>query len=656
MTHNKHQGHTPQMFLNKFYISLILSLPIFLVVFSKYLNISISENLKFYIYLIFGSIIFFYGGFVFLKGAFFELKAKRPGMMTLISLAISVAYFYSIYALFFSGQLLFWELSSLILVMLFGHFLEMKSIHSAKSALESLSKLIPDETEVVLNTGEVKKIKVSDLKIGDIVFIRPGGRIPADGVVIEGESEVDESMVSGESLPVKKKVGLKVVAGTINSDGALKIKVEKIGEDTFLAGIMRLIKEAQESKSNMQNIADKAAFYLTIIAVISGILTFALWIYAHATLSFTVERVVSVLVVACPHALGLAVPLVVAISSALASRQGFLIRNRVAFENVRKVNVVLFDKTGTLTEGKYGVEKIMSFDDSLKENDILKIAASADSRSEHFIAKAIVAEARKRDLSLYDLESFKRVPGKGVFAVIPSVGEVYVGGEAILEFVKDNNNIKNIELLKSEKNKGNTLIYLVINNNLKAAFSLADIIKDEAKDAVLKLKKMGIKVVMITGDSEASAKKVALKLGIDDYFAGVLPEDKLSKVKHFQDKGFFVAMVGDGINDAPALMQADVGIAIGAGTNVAIESAGIILVKNNPKDIVSLIKLSRYTFRKTIENLFWATGYNVVTIPLAAGVLASKGILLQPAFAAVLMSLSTIIVAINAILMRYKKL
>jgi len=672
---DKHLGHTPEMFLKKFWLSLILTIPVIIysdlpkILFNWQAPVFVGSR---YLPFILGSIVFFYAGWVFIIGAWRELKAKLPGMMTLIGLAISVAYFYSIYAVF-SGKGpafaeatagkhdLFWELTTLITIMLLGHWLEMRAVSGAQSALKELSKLLPDTAELIIRTSDVQKLEtkiipLSELNEDDIVFVRPGGKIPADGIVIEGKSEVDESMVTGESKPVDKQPDQEVIAGTINGDGALKIKVNKIGEHTFLAGVMKLVAEAQASKSKMQILADRAAFYLTIIAVTSGALTFILWLLANTSISFALERLVAVLVIACPHALGLAVPLVASISTTLAARNGFLVRQRLALELARKIDVVLFDKTGTLTKGEYGVDKIFNFQFSIfNENKILQLAASVDAHSEHFISKAIVGEARKRNIGLLEIKDFKRLPGKGVRGSIKGE-EILVGGEAILS----ETGVALPEELKSEienlAKQGKTIIYVISKSQLLGVIALADLIREESKEAIQDLKKMGVKVAMVTGDSEEVAKWVADELGIEEYFARVLPSEKAEKVKLLQSKGLKIAMVGDGINDAPALTQSDLGIAIGAGTNVAIESAGIILVRNDPRDIAKIIKLSRLTYGKMLQNLFWATGYNLIALPLAAGVLYSYGILLQPALAAVFMSLSTVIVAVNAVFLKRKRL
>jgi Cu2+-exporting ATPase len=653
LNHKKHAGHRTEDFLKKFWFSLILSIPVILYstnISEKVFGLSLpSFPGSYYLPLVLSSLVLFYGGWVFLKSAVRELKAKTPGMMTLIALAISAGYIYSTYtALAGQGSGFFWELTTLITIMLLGHWFEMKAMIEAQGALKELSKLLPDTAEVI-RENQVIVVPLSELKINDLVFIKPGTRIPADGIVIEGQSDVNEAMITGESKPVKKTIGKEVIAGTINGDGSLKVKVTKIGENTFLAGIMRLIAEAQASKSRLQLLSDRAAFYLTLIAIIAGGLSFLTWLILQKDLGFALERLVTVLVIACPHALGLAIPLVISISTTLAVRNGFLIKQRLALESARNINIVLFDKTGTITKGEYGVTQII--ENSEEKDKILQLAASIDSHSEHFIAKAIVTEAKNKNLDLLEVKNFQRLPGQGVRAVVDN-NEVLVGGESLLDKL-------NLSLPATFKNKideeakrGRNIIYVITNNDILGALALADLIRPESKEALVELKEMGIKVAMMTGDSEEVAKWVAQDLEIDEYFAKVLPQDKAQKVKLLQEKGFKVAMVGDGINDGPALMQADLGIAIGAGTNVAIESAGIILVRNDPRDIAKIIKLSRLTFKKMIQNLFWATGYNVVAIPLAAGVLASYGILLQPAISAVLMSLSTIIVSFNAILLK----
>ena len=654
-TFNKHEGHHAKMFLRKFWVVFVLTIPV--VLYSdlpkKLLGWSAPEFFgSDYIPLILGSFIFFYGGWIFIQGAIREIKARLPGMMTLISIAITTAFLYSVFTTFYGGVTLFWELTTLILVMLFGHWVEMVAVASTKGALKELSKLMPDTAEVVRGDNIVK-VSVEELKEGDIVFVRPGGRIPADGNIIDGESHIDESMISGESVPVAKSIGDEVIAGTINGDGAIKISVSKVGNKTFLSGVMKLVQEAQASKSRLQILSDRAAFYLTVIAVGAGSLTFITWFVLGAGMQFAIERLVVVLVIACPHALGLAVPLVASTSTSMAARNGFLVKQRLALEAARNIDVVLFDKTGTLTKGEYGVTNIWSFE-GFSESDVLRFASSVDSSSEHFISKAIVKHAQEKGIGVDGPLEFKRIPGKGVFGIIDDK-KVYVGGEAILDYAKNKDSL-NREEIDREAKKGKTIIFVIVNGKVAGAFALSDVIRDESYHAIKKLKKMGVKVGMITGDSEAVASWVASDLGIDEYFAKVMPDQKAEKVKVLQDKGYKVAMVGDGINDAPALTQADLGIAIGAGTNVAIESAGIILAKNNPEDIAKIIRLSQLTYSKMMQNLFWATGYNVIAIPLAAGALATYGILLSPALGAIFMSLSSVIVAINAVLLKRKSL
>ena len=653
---NKHEGHSTNVFKNKFWASLILSVPVVL-----YSDI-VQELLQFkaptfpgslYAPFILASIIFFYSGWIFIASAIRELKAKLPGMMTLIALAISVAYVYSVYIILSGGtETLFWELATLITIMLLGHWMEMRAVSGAQSALKELSKLLPDQTEIIRD-DKTEIVPLRDVRGGDVVLVKPGGKIPTDGIVVEGISDVNESIATGESKPVPKKQGGEVIAGTINGDGTLKIKVTNIGENTFLAGVMRLVAEAESSKSRLQMLSDRAAYYLTIIAVVVGAVTLVSWL-AIRDPAFAVERMVAVLVIACPHALGLAIPLVASISTTKAARNGFLVKQRLALEAARNINVVLFDKTGTLTKGELGVDAIVPVG-SEDETKVLQYAASVDSQSEHPIARAIVKEAKKRNLKIPQVKNFQRLAGKGAKANIDGV-EVLVGSKSLLSDLRlslDPQARIKVDKLSAQ---GKTIIFAVTGNTLLGVIALADIIREESREAIKSLQGLGIKTAMITGDSEDVAKWVAGELGIDEYFAKVLPEQKTEKVKLLQTKGRRVAMVGDGMNDAPALTQADLGIAIGAGTNVAIESAGIILVRDDPRDIPKIIKLSQLTYTKMIQNLFWATGYNIVAIPLAAGVLAFKGIFLQPALAAVFMSLSTVIVAVNAMMLKKKEL
>ncbi len=623
---NKHAGHKTTSFLTKFWIALVLTIPIFL--YSEMAGLvgihlpAFSGSI--YLQLILGSIIYFYCGWIFLASAYRELRARLPGMMTLIALAVTSAYIFSVWTVIRgTGNNLFWELSSLIAIMLLGHWIEMKSVQGAQGALKELAKLLPDKAEVIRG-GKTEIISINDLKVGDIVLVKPGSKVPADGKIIDGKSDLNESIITGESKPVSKQQGDEVIAGSINGDGSLKVEIVKIGEATFLAGVMRLVADAQASKSRLQMLSDRAALWLTVIAIIAGGTTFGAWIFVGAGIVIAVERLVAVLVITCPHALGLAIPLVASISTTKAAQNGLLIKNRLALESARTIDTILFDKTGTLTEAKFKVTKSTS-------DEALALGASVNTHSEHPIAKAIVEEAQSRSLKLHDVADFKRVPGRGAEGIIAGV-RVFVG------------------------TKGGDDIVVERDGQIVGTISVADAVRPESKEAIAHLKESDIKVAMITGDSEETAKRVAGELGLDEYFARVLPEDKVKKVRELQSRGRKVAMVGDGVNDAPALTQADLGIAIGAGTNVAIESAGIILVRNDPRDIVKIINLSRMTYRKMIQNLFWATGYNVIALPLAAGVLAYKGIILQPALAAAFMSVSTVIVAFNAVLLKRAKL
>ncbi len=654
--HDKHAGHSTQVFFRKFWVSLILTIPVVLYadVTETLFKWSPPEFLgSDLLPLILGSIVFFYGGWVFITGAYRELSAKLPGMMTLIGLAISSAYLWSVYAVFFGEEALFWELTTLITIMLFGHWLEMRAVSGAQGALKELSKLLPDTAEV-LRDGTPSVVSLSELREGDMVLVRPGTKIPADGRIIDGDSDVNESMVTGESKPVSKKEGDSVIAGTINGDGALKVKIEHIGDTTFLAGVMRLVAEAQASKSRLQILSDRAAFYLTIIAVLGGLTTLVAWLIAGAPVGFAVARLVAVLVIACPHALGLAVPLVASISTTKAAQNGFLVRQRLSLEAARSIDTVLFDKTGTLTKGEFGVVTILGVSGT-STKEVLAHAASVDALSEHPIAKAVVAKAKSEHLDLIEPKKFEVLKGRGVKAFL-NEKETLVGGPSLLEHVGVSVPEEIASNVHDAGEKGHTVIYVVQEKEVLGMLALADLIREESREAIQSLKEFGIRTAMITGDSEDVARSVSKELGIDEYFARVLPHQKSEKVKELQTRGAKVAMVGDGINDAPALTQANLGIAIGAGTNVAIESAGIILVRNDPRDIVKIVRLSKITYDKMIQNLFWATGYNVIALPLAAGALAWKGILLEPALAAVFMSASTVIVAFNAALLQRQKL
>lgn len=650
--YDKHAGHSVAMFRNKFWVCLILTVPVLLYSenVARWLHISPpSFPGSMYIPFILSSVIFFYGGWVFIKGAIGEIKNRLPGMMTLISLAIVTSYVYSLATIFgLKGEGFFWELATLVTIMLLGHWLEMASVAKAESALDAIAKLLPDKADKLVN-GKPRTVLVSELKVGDLVLVRPGTNIPIDGAVTDGTSSVDEAAFSGESKPVTKSVHDEVVAGTTNQDGALTVKVTKLGEDTALAGVMRLVKEAQASKSNTQVLADKAAFWLTIVALSAGVLTFVYWSFAKDSL-FALERAVTVLIIACPHALGLAIPLVVSISTALSAKNGLLVRKRLALESARDLEMVLFDKTGTLTEGKHGVTDIIT--NSVKsESELLTITASLEQKSEHIVGAGIVAKAKEQKVNLKAVTDFKAIPGYGVQGKIGNKAYLAVSQRYIQE-----NDIKVPDKLSKQMSQaaqeGKTEVYLVEGKEVIGALALADIIRPESIQAITELKELGIKSAMITGDSDDVASYVAKQLNLDEYFANVKPEEKSEKVTELVDYGNKVAMVGDGVNDAPALTAATIGIAIGAGTDVAIKSADIILVKSNPLDVVKVIHLSQASYKKMIQNLIWATGYNVIAIPLAAGVLYSFGVLLAPAVGAVLMSVSTIVVAANAQLLR----
>lgn len=651
--HVDHSGHE-DLFRKRFWVSLLLSIPVLLYtpMLQMWFGFKMPEFAgSQWVMPLFSIIVFLYGGVPFIEMAVPEVRNRQPGMMTLISLAISVSFIYSLATMFVNlGEGFFWELVTLIDVMLLGHWIEMRSVRQASGALNTLAKLMPDTAEHIMPDGSIHTMPVSSLKVGDLVLVRPGASNPADGVVEEGESDVNESMITGESLPVKKVPGAKVIAGTINGSGSLRVRVSAVGEQTALAGIMRLVREAQQSKSRTQILADKAAGWLFYLAIGVALISAIAWTLAIGFDLFTLQRVVTVLVIACPHALGLAVPLVVAISTTSAAQNGILIRNRLALEAAREIDVVIFDKTGTLTKGEQGVVAIKSIKD-MDEAQGLALTAAIEGDSEHIIARGLRKAAQEKKLNLPAVSGFEAIKGRGIHA--KSNGkEVWVGGPRLLELLNAKPDEEIAEFAKSAGSKGQTVVYLVEEKRVIAAFALADVIRPESYTAIKKLKEMNIQVAMLTGDSKEVAKAVADELGIDVYFAEVLPEHKDQKVIELQKQGKKVAMVGDGVNDAPALVRADVGIAIGSGTDVAVESAGIILVRSNPLDVVKIFKLSRASYRKMIENLVWASGYNVVALPLAAGVLAREGILLSPAVGALLMSLSTVIVAINAQLLR----
>ena len=652
--HDQHAGHNPDMFKKKFWLSFILTIPV--LAYSQ----TIQELFGFtvvsfpgsqWVPAFLGTIIFFYGGPVFIKGAKAELAARQPGMMTLISMAIIVAFGYSIAVSLhiIDGMDFWWEVSTLITIMLLGHWLEMASVQNAQGALHELAKLLPDEAELVAKDG-TKVVSVASLKVGDVVLVRPGAIIPADGIVVKGESSVNEAMLTGESTAVNKNVKSLVIGGAINGTGALTIKVTKVGDDTALAGIMKLVADAQKSKSKTQIVADRAAFYLTFIALGAALVTAISWaLFSDKSASFILERVVTVLVIACPHALGLAIPLVTAISTTLAAKNGLLIREHIAFESARNIDVVLFDKTGTLTKGEQGVVDIIS--DSRKSNDVLVLAAAVEQESEHPIARAIVSYAKHQKIKIADAKNFTALSGRGAKASING-RHVHVGGPQLIKEL----HVKVSDELQARMHKadadGMTAVYILEDGVVIGAVLLADVIRPESSNAVSLLQKNGKRVALLTGDANGVAKWVSKELGINEYYAEVLPEYKAGVVQKLQVDGSKVIMVGDGVNDAPALTQADVGIAIGAGTDVAIESAGIVLVSSDPRGVNKIIVLSKAAYKKMVQNLVWATGYNAIAIPLAAGITYSAGFVLSPAIGAILMSLSTIIVAVNAQLLR----
>ncbi|WP_435097885.1 copper-translocating P-type ATPase [Halorubrum sp. N11] len=648
-----HEGHE-RMFRRRFFVSIFLSIPVLLYseTLQEWLGFSVpafpgSE----WINPVFAVVVFAYGGVPFLQMAVPELKDRSPGMMTLISMAISVAFVYSLASVVFPTQsAFFWELVTLIDIMLLGHWIEMRSVRRASSAVDELAKLMPDTAERITDDGDTEEVPVSELSEDDLILVRPGASVPADGIVEEGDSDVEESMITGESKPVSKEPGDEVIGGTINGDGSLRVRVGATGEETTLAGIMRLVEEAQQSKSKTQVLADRAAGWLFYVALGAAVVTAIAWTIAVSFNATVIERVVTVLVIACPHALGLAIPLVVAINTSLAARNGMLVRDRIAMEEARNLDAIIFDKTGTLTEGEHGVVDMATVE-GVTEDDALALAAAVESDSEHMIARAIREAAEERDFTAPNASGFEAIKGRGVRANVNG-DEVYVGGPNLLNQL-DSEVPAHLQRFADEAGQNaHTVVYLVREGELIAAFAMADVIREESYRVVEALHDLGVEVAMLTGDSRDVATAVADELGIDTVFAEVLPEDKDEKVQELQDQGKLVGMVGDGVNDAPALTRADVGIAIGSGTDVAVQSADVILVQNNPMDVVRLVKLSKASYRKMQENIAWAAGYNIFAIPLAAGVLAPIGILLSPAVGAILMSLSTVIVAINAQLLR----
>jgi Cu2+-exporting ATPase len=638
--------HAVGDFRRRFWVSAVMTVPVLLLSPMIQEWIGLGTLLHFtgdtYILFTLSTMIFVYGGLPFLQGLYHEIKAHNPGMMTLIGLAISIAYFYSSLVVFgLPGSVFFWELATLIDLMLLGHWIEMNSVRGASDALEQLARVMPATAHKVLPDGSMVEVKLAELSPGDRVLVKPGERIPADGKVVEGEAFVDESMLTGESKPVSKKPGSAVIGGSIDGDGSITVHIQRAGSESFIAQVIRLVQAAQESKSKTQELADRAALWLTFIAVGCGLVTLVAWLgVLKADFAFALERMVTVMVITCPHALGLAIPLVIAVSTSLSARMGLLIRNRAAFEKARNIQAVIFDKTGTLTAGLFAITDVLTIEAGIQEETLVSYAAAIESHSSHPIAKAIAASASRPSA----VDNFRSIPGAG------AEGRVNGASVSVLSpvYVSEHLNLSLDPRMASLQKEGKTLVVVLIDGRIAGAIALADVVRPESKPAVSALRQMGIRCIMLTGDGKTVAEQVAGKLGIDEYFAEVFPADKAMKVKEVQSRGLVVAMVGDGINDAPALAQADVGIAIGAGTDVAIQTADIVLVRSNPMDVIAVINLARATYRKMVENLLWATGYNAVAIPLAAGVLYSSGIWLSPASGAVLMSISTIVVAFNA--------
>ncbi len=653
--HKNHHDHHEMMvrdFKKRFFISLFFTFPILILspLIQKVLGFTFTFAGDNYILFALSAFVFVYGGWPFLKGLFTELKRLNPGMMTLIALAISVAFIYSSAVVFgLKGKFFFWELVTLIDIMLLGHWIEMRSVMGASKALEALAKLMPSEAHL-LKGEKVTDIPITQLKKGDIVLVKPGEKIPSDGLIVEGASSINEAMLTGESKPVNKKQGDKVIGGAINGEGSLHIKITHTGEESYLSQVINLVKEAQESKSKTQDLANNAAKWLTIISISVGTLTLFAWLYFKQPLVFAIERMVTVMVITCPHALGLAVPLVVAVSTSLSAKNGLLIRNRASFERARNIDTIIFDKTGTLTKGEFGITDVITFGKN-KIDDVILFAASLEQNSEHPIAKGIVNKAKTNKIELTKVTGFGAMPGKGIQGTI--------NGKKIK--VVSPNYLKEKKIVISDKRvvevqaQGKTTVYVLQDEIPIGAIALADMIREESREAIKNLKAKGIKCMMLTGDHKKVAEWVAKELELDDFFAEVLPHEKSATVKKVQSQGLNVAMVGDGVNDAPALTQADVGIAIGAGTDVAVESADIVLVRSDPRDVVAVIGLAKATYSKMKQNLLWATGYNIFAIPLAAGILYNQGILLSPAAGAFLMSLSTVIVAVNAKFLKIKK-
>lgn len=645
--HREHHRMMIRDFRRRSWVSAILTVPILLLSSTIQQWLGLEWDFQGRAYILFGlsALIYFYGGWPFLKGSRDELRERNPGMMTLIGLAITVAFAYSSAVAFgLSGKTFFWELATLIDIMLVGHWIEMRSILGASRALEELMALLPDEAHLI-DGEEVRDVPVKELRSGDLILIKPGEKIPADGTIKEGESELNEGMITGESTPVHKKPGDEVIGGAVNGSNSLRVQVEGVGEDSYLSKVVNMVEEAQSKKSKSQRLADRAAFWLTIVSISVGTITFAVWMSLGRDLAFSMERMVTVMVITCPHALGLAIPLVAAISTSLSAQNGLLIRNRTAFENARKIDTLVFDKTGTLTTGEFGVSGLGVTDDEWSEEELLRVAGALEADSEHPIARGIMAELAERSLQPRTAKDFEAITGKGV------IGQVEDRTVAVVSpgYLQENDLEPPAEATDQD---GDTVVFVLVEEKLIGWIALADRIRPESPAAIQALKELDIRTVMLTGDNKTVAGKVSAELGLDDYLAEVLPDQKLEEIKKMQSQGAFVAMTGDGINDAPALAQADVGIAVGSGTDVAAETADIILVESNPEDVLNAIRFGKSTYRKMVQNLIWATAYNVVAIPLAAGLLLPWGVMISPAFGAVLMSLSTVIVAVNAQLLK----
>lgn len=652
--HESHHAHMVADFRRRFWVCLALSIPVVALAPMIQSWLGLRDSVRFpgdsYIQFAFATIIYFYGGWPFLKGLYTELVKRQPGMMTLIALAISVAYFYSSAVVFgVRGEVFFWELATLIDIMLLGHWIEMRSVLGASSALEKLVKLMPAEAHLVAEGG-TRDVPVTELTHGDRVLVKPGEKIPTDGTVVEGRTSVNESMLTGESKPVEKGEGDQVIGGAVNGEAAITVEISKTGDETYLAQVIEMVRRAQESRSRTQDLANRAALILTIVALSVGAVTMITWVLLGKEFAYALERTVTVMVIACPHALGLAVPLVVAVSTAISARNGLLIRDRSAFEAARSLDAIVFDKTGTLTEGRFGITDVIPLGD-LDESRILTLAAAIEAQSEHPIAAGVVRGAEERGIKPSSAKDFRAIPGKGAEASVDGTNVKVVSPG----YLKQANIHVDDERVRTVADQGKTVVYVLADDTLVGAIALADVIRPESREAIDRLKQMGIQVMMLTGDAKPVADWVSRELGLDEVFAQVLPEQKAEKIKEIQARGLTVAMTGDGVNDAPALTQADVGIAVGAGTDVAIESADIVLVRSDPRDVTAIVELARATYRKMVQNLWWAAGYNIVAIPLAAGVLYSVGIVLSPAFGAVLMSASTVIVSINARLLRVRR-